>query len=148
MLRAQSKEEFRGRVLPASHPVARHVRRVASHIINTANLGHIVGDPQPFLSPALSPDVWNPDTEIAVQRRGEKEWDVIVVNDTKMVNAQALPGTSCRWLLSGKQVLLNFLLHVGLIVVYTGILPICQDEQGLAAVLSHGASQCLSSFCE
>lgn len=26
----------------------------------------------------------------------------------------------------------------GLIIVYTGILPVCQDEQGLAAVLSHG----------
>jgi hypothetical protein len=26
----------------------------------------------------------------------------------------------------------------GLIIVYTGILPVCQDEQGLAAVLAHG----------
>ena len=30
------------------------------------------------------------------------------------------------------------LLQLGLITVFTGILPICQDEEGLAAVLSHG----------
>ena len=28
----------------------------------------------------------------------------------------------------------------GLITVYTGILPVCQDEQGLAVVLAHGHS--------
>ena len=28
----------------------------------------------------------------------------------------------------------------GLIIVYTGILPICKDEHGLAAVLAHGTS--------
>ena len=30
------------------------------------------------------------------------------------------------------------LLQSGLITVFTGILPVCQDEAGLAAVLSHG----------
>lgn len=28
---------------------------------------------------------------------------------------------------------------IGIIMVYTGILPICRDEQGLAAVLAHGS---------
>ena len=27
---------------------------------------------------------------------------------------------------------------LGIIVVFTGILPLCRDEEGLAAVLAHG----------
>lgn len=27
---------------------------------------------------------------------------------------------------------------VGTVIVFTGILPVCRDEQGLAAVLGHG----------
>ena len=30
---------------------------------------------------------------------------------------------------------------VGTIVVFTGILRVCQDEEGLASVLGHGASR-------
>ncbi|KAJ5794383.1 hypothetical protein N7457_000982 [Penicillium paradoxum] len=44
-------------------------------------------------------------------------WRVHVINDDRMVNAFVLPG--------------------GKVFVYTGILPICKDEDGLAAVLGH-----------
>jgi len=30
--------------------------------------------------------------------------------------------------------------NLGTIVVFTGILPVARDEQGLAAILGHGAS--------
>ncbi|XHG01058.1 hypothetical protein AWENTII_004461 [Aspergillus wentii] len=44
-------------------------------------------------------------------------WKVHVIKDDGMVNAFVLPG--------------------GKVFVYTGILPICEDEDGLAAVLGH-----------
>ncbi|KKK23917.1 hypothetical protein P175DRAFT_0427264 [Aspergillus ochraceoroseus IBT 24754] len=45
------------------------------------------------------------------------DWKVHVIKDDNMMNAFVLPG--------------------GKVFVYTGILPICQDEDGLAAVLGH-----------
>ena len=39
---------------------------------------------------------------------------------------------SLRWILR------NQCAPIGTVVVFTGILPICQDENGLAAVLGHG----------
>ncbi|KAL3464997.1 peptidase family M48-domain-containing protein [Aspergillus heterothallicus] len=45
------------------------------------------------------------------------DWKVHVIHDDNMKNAFVLPG--------------------GKVFVYTGILPICQDEDGLAAVLGH-----------
>ncbi|KAJ5272788.1 hypothetical protein N7478_007913 [Penicillium angulare] len=45
------------------------------------------------------------------------DWKVHVIKDDKMANAFVLPG--------------------GKVFVYTGILPICGDEDGLAAVLGH-----------
>ncbi|EKV12991.1 T-complex protein 1, theta subunit, putative [Penicillium digitatum PHI26] len=45
------------------------------------------------------------------------DWKVHVIKDDGMVNAFVLPG--------------------GKVFVYTGILPICKDEDGLAAVLGH-----------
>ncbi|KAJ5726680.1 uncharacterized protein N7483_008037, partial [Penicillium malachiteum] len=45
------------------------------------------------------------------------EWKVHVIKDDQMANAFVLPG--------------------GKVFVYTGILPICGDEDGLAAVLGH-----------
>lgn len=45
------------------------------------------------------------------------EWEANVIRDPEMVNAWCMPG--------------------GKIAVYTGILPICQGETGLAVVLGH-----------
>ncbi|KAI6043130.1 peptidase family M48-domain-containing protein [Pisolithus marmoratus] len=69
-------------------------------------------------------DIWaedafaaaRPRTTNAVPESGGKEWHLLVVNDPKVVNAMATFGN---------------------IVVFTGILPICKDEQGLASVLGH-----------
>ncbi|KAL6234502.1 hypothetical protein BDW75DRAFT_241012 [Aspergillus navahoensis] len=48
---------------------------------------------------------------------GGADWKVHVIKDDNMVNAFVLPG--------------------GKVFVFTGILPICKDEDGLAAVLGH-----------
>ena len=45
------------------------------------------------------------------------QWEVRLIDDDSMVNAFALPG--------------------GKMAVYTGILPVCQDETGLAVVMGH-----------
>lgn len=51
-----------------------------------------------MLSPAYSQTAqdgsfWNPDEDLQkTSGSSAKEWDVIVVNDPKMINAQASPG--------------------------------------------------------
>lgn len=58
-------------------------------------------------------------TEDVAPGVGGRQWELLVVNDDKIVNAAASYGN---------------------VVVFTGILPVAKDEQGLAAVLGHGAS--------
>ena len=98
------REELKQSTLSPDHPISRHVRRVVTRILQASNLGSIRGEERQIL---LSPfglrvdtegNVWNPDTDLgAAKIPGEsygpkKEWDVIVVNDKKMINAMANPG--------------------------------------------------------
>lgn len=53
----------------------------------------------------------------AVAERPDWQWEFTLFDDAKQVNAWALPG--------------------GKVGVYTGILPIAEDEDGLAAILGH-----------
>ncbi len=53
----------------------------------------------------------------AVTGHPEYQWEYRLIQDDKQVNAFALPG--------------------GKVAVYTGMLPVTRDENGLAAVLSH-----------
>ena len=52
------------------------------------------------------------------------EWDVVLIDNPQMVNAFCLPG--------------------GKMAVYTGILPVCQTETGLAVVMGHEISHALA----
>ncbi|KAG2126057.1 peptidase family M48-domain-containing protein [Suillus clintonianus] len=116
--------EFRGKVLPSNHPVTRHVQRVVNRILESSDLGHLrSSEPRRSLA-ELPDDFWSedpfttgrPSGESSTPESGGKEWNLLVVNDPSVVNAMATFGN---------------------IVVFTGILPICKDEQGLAAVLGH-----------
>ncbi|KDQ58056.1 hypothetical protein JAAARDRAFT_155715 [Jaapia argillacea MUCL 33604] len=128
---AELVREFHGKVLPPNHPLTRHVRRVVTRILDSNNLGHLKDTEAPFLASQANrdsngteggdhPDDW----VISGLRRGEevapgaggREWNLMVVNDDKVVNAMATYGN---------------------VIVFTGILPVCKDEQGLAAVLGH-----------
>jgi predicted Zn-dependent protease len=80
-------QEFRGKVLPANHPLTVQVARVVEKLLPTTH-GLAGGD-----------------------------WRVHVIDDPQQKNAFVLPG--------------------GKVFVFSGILPICQDENGLAAVLGH-----------
>ncbi|EGO22941.1 hypothetical protein SERLADRAFT_471477 [Serpula lacrymans var. lacrymans S7.9] len=110
-------------MLPPNHPLTRHVRRVVINILESSDLGTLRSDgPAPITTKSPDGDVWGGDVfredshSELVPGSGGREWNLLVVNDPKMINAMAT---------------------VGNIVVFTGILPICKDEQGLAAVLSH-----------
>ncbi|KAF9003084.1 peptidase family M48-domain-containing protein [Cyathus striatus] len=124
-LHQQILDEYHGKILPPNHPITRHVRRVVSRILVYSKLGVLKSEEHrhiPRFFPFGFGDVDKPasDTDFGASDSPaygpEKEWNVLVVNDNKMINAMAIPGT---------------------VVVFTGILPVCQDEQGLAAVVAH-----------
>ncbi|KAE9404927.1 hypothetical protein BT96DRAFT_812719 [Gymnopus androsaceus JB14] len=116
--------EFGPKILPPNHPISMHVKRVVQNVLDASGLGIVKGYTQhPQLQSNLdfvSDDWKNTDTLASPPHSAiaspNREWEVLVVNDRKIVNAAATPGT---------------------IIVFTGILPICKDEKGLAAVLSH-----------
>ncbi|EAU81629.1 peptidase M48 family protein [Coprinopsis cinerea okayama7 len=128
-VRRQLYQTSGNRILPPNHPITRHVRRVVSRILTASNLGTLRGEKRPEDTMFGFGNVFGgfggfstPDSDFGAATQPnesygpEKEWDVIVVNDRNMVNAMAAPGV---------------------VVVFTGILPVCQDEEGLAAVLAH-----------
>lgn len=100
------REELAQNTLPPNHPLSRHVRRVVTRILHASNLGVLRGEAQPLISSPFGfgqdseGHAWNPDAEFgAAVDPGpvygpSKEWDVIVVNDVKTMNAMALPGES------------------------------------------------------
>ncbi|KAF9814269.1 hypothetical protein IEO21_05208 [Rhodonia placenta] len=111
--------EFRGKVLPENHPVTRHVRRVVTRILESSNLGTLSSPESTYLpTHGASDDLWSPQTQTddVPPGAGGRQWNLMVVNDDRIVNAAASYGN---------------------IVVFTGILPAAKDEQGLAAVLGH-----------
>lgn len=83
----QMLQQFRGKILPESHPYTQLVAKVVERLL--PSVGSLAGD----------------------------EWRVHVVDDPNMANAFVMPG--------------------GKVFVFTGLLPIAQDENGLAAVLGH-----------
>jgi len=113
-------EDFKGKILPPNHPITRHVRTVVSRIIESSDLGTLKSDPSFIVPPGFSMDnVWAPDfgrSENVVPGSGGREWQLIVVDDDKMINAMAAFGN---------------------IVVFTGILAAAKNEDGLAAVIGH-----------
>lgn len=120
--RDQIIQEFGRKALPANHPLTVHVRRVVTRILEANNLGVLKSSGRPT-SVRAPDDVWDPDTgfgsgrtEQVVPGVGGREWELMVVNDDKIINAMTSYGN---------------------IVVFTGILPVAKDEQGLAAILGH-----------
>ncbi|KAH0580173.1 hypothetical protein H2248_001697 [Termitomyces sp. 'cryptogamus'] len=123
MLRDAILKEHEKQILPPNHIISRHVRRIVAQILSASSLGHIRrgsahdlalsnGSSQPWDANEL----WDPDAQNQNTFEAQREWEVVVVHDPKVINAMAVPG---------------------LIVVFTGILPLCRDERGLSAVLAH-----------
>ncbi|KAI9059474.1 hypothetical protein FKP32DRAFT_1668676 [Trametes sanguinea] len=109
-------QQFKGKVLPPNHPLTRHIRRVVTRILEANGLGTLHA---PEVHTRLHPHdgmVSIDEVERIPPEAGGKEWHLFVVNDDRVVNAMA---------------------SFGDIIVFTGILPVAKDENGLAAVLGH-----------
>ena len=97
------KQEFGEKILPNHHPISIHVRRIVTRLLHANNLGFIKEEKA---APSLLPfgvfedneASWNPDMQYeatanpAAVYGPSKEWNVLVVNDLKTVNAMAIPG--------------------------------------------------------
>ena len=138
----QTLAEYRDRILPASHPHSKQVRSVASRIVAALDKAvndrnqphHTKGDPylthhshgdEGGISYGSNASLSNagPNASFfgsqsnAAPQKQATNWEVFVIDDPKQKNAFVLPG--------------------GKIFVFTGILPICKNADGLATVLGH-----------
>lgn len=86
-----------------------HVRRVVTRILEANNLGTLKSSGRPVRSPKPD-DVWDPDgagafgsgrTEPINPGLGGHEWELMVVNDDKVVNAMAAYGEYRSYLCYG-----------------------------------------------
>jgi len=118
----ETMQQFGGKVLPPNHPVSRRVREVATRIIEMNGLGKMKsgqilsaiegGVGSWGFGPDATANVYSAETPTA-----DTEWEVYVVDDPKTKNAFVIPG--------------------GKIFVFTGILPVAANDDGLATVLGH-----------
>lgn len=75
------------------------MRKVTSRILKSSDLGHIIGEaptPPPISPFGFADEVWKPSDDYGAAASytysPQKEWDVVVVNDKRVVNAMATPG--------------------------------------------------------
>lgn len=88
--------EFEGKILPAHHPITHHVHRVVSDLLEASDLGTIRSS-SPRKASADDDGSWHDDPFAAARSQdqhtspggGVKEWNLLVVNDPKIVNALA-----------------------------------------------------------
>ena len=106
----QTLEQYGRQILPPNHPTSKYVGRVAERIIAASGL------------PRSSSSAGGESHGAGQGREGRTkvDWSIHVVDDPNIMNAFVVPG--------------------GKVFVFTGILPVCANEAGLAAVLSHEVS--------
>jgi len=102
---------------------------VVDRILQANDLGHVrTPHPAGVVQQAVG-SFWEPEdehrgrTEELNPEVGGREWELLVVNDERVVNAMAAYGN---------------------VVVFTGILPVARNEEGLAAVLGHEIAHCVA----
>ncbi|KAG9318336.1 hypothetical protein JVU11DRAFT_424 [Chiua virens] len=130
--------EFDGKILPPHHPITRHVHRVVSNLLEASDLGTLhAHSPRPKVTDDngfWQDDPFGAEPTHNAPDKVSREWNLLVVDDPKMINALTSYGTPHQRSLSPTPTPVSS----GTIVVFTGILPVCRDEQGLAAVIGHG----------
>lgn len=102
-------QQYSRQILPDNHPTTKYVRKVADRILAASGL-----DTRTHGNAALTEvsDAWG-----SSNKKEGVNWKVRVIKDDSTKNAFVLPN--------------------GAIFVFTGILPVCANEDGLAAVLGH-----------
>lgn len=124
----QTLSEYDRAVLPPNHPISKRVRKVATRIIESSGLGRVKSSGEMGAIEGTVPtwgggvdmkDIFMGGGEGGKEAREGKdtEWEVYVIDDKKTKNAFVLPG--------------------GKIFVFTGILPVSANDDGLATVLGH-----------
>lgn len=112
----QILEQYRGKVLPSHDARVKHVKGVAERIVSALDQsehpsGHLQSD---TMQEGMR--VGSASSTSGGSGSDEVEWEVFVIHDDEK-NAFVLPN--------------------GKIFVHSGILPVCQDQDGLATVLGH-----------
>lgn len=118
-------QQFGGQILSPNHPISKRVRHIATRIVEGNNLGKMK---QGHSLGAVEGPGWGQDLEYIFGEGVRKnrnpnlpadlnEWEVYVVDDPKTQNAFVIPG--------------------GKIFVFTGILPVSGNDDGLATVMGH-----------
>ncbi|KAI0091759.1 peptidase family M48-domain-containing protein [Irpex rosettiformis] len=119
MTRRELLKDFEGKILSPNHPLTLHVAGVVNKILKANDLGSLKAPhPARVLGNATDDDFWSDSSRMDAfpPESGGKEWELLVVDDDKVINAAAAYGN---------------------IIVFTGILPVARNEEGLAAVLAH-----------
>lgn len=87
--------EFQDKILPPHHPITHHVHRVVSDLLEASDLGTLHStNPR---KPPADDGLWSDDSFATTPPRDHhassdgtvKEWNLLVVNDPKIVNALA-----------------------------------------------------------
>jgi len=125
----QTLDEYSRALLPPNHPTSRRVRQVAQRIIESSGLGRMKSGHELAAVEGNVPawgggaseesmgDIFFGGAGKNPAPTQETEWEVYVIDDKKTKNAFVLPG--------------------GKIFVFTGILPVSANDDGLATVLGH-----------
>ena len=103
----QLKRQYRDRILPANHIITQNIREVVQAILDANSLGVIKSETGTMRSFSTFPgafgaveDSWDPDANRIDTRISDgsnlesntREWELVVIDDQKTVNAAALPG--------------------------------------------------------
>ncbi|CAD6572273.1 MAG: hypothetical protein TREMPRED_000488 [Tremellales sp. Tagirdzhanova-0007] len=123
----QTLSQYSHAVLAPNHPTTTRVRNVASRIIKASGLGRVKSGGEMGAVEGTVPNMGNGSPlgpgeilfggGVTEDMGKDTEWEVYVIDDKKTKNAFVLPG--------------------GKIFVFTGILPVSANDNGLATVLGH-----------
>ncbi|EJD42225.1 hypothetical protein AURDEDRAFT_115184 [Auricularia subglabra TFB-10046 SS5] len=127
--------EHRNNILPGVHPYSREVTDVVRRLVHSSGLGYLRGEQPPAQGSGgtMAQGMWNDDDRLRV--------DVGTPSDRASVEAQLKEWTV--FVVASDEVN-AFTTFGGNIVVFTGILPVCRDADGLAAVLGHEIAHCVA----
>jgi hypothetical protein len=135
-VRLEFLEAYKTQLLPPNHPLTVVVNKVVAQLLEASDLGTVKSNHSSTSHPNEGSSKSDGDfSEDVVPGSGTREWTVMVVHDPKTANAMAAfgmyPGVySKRWVV--------IVWCTANIVFFTGIVPVCEDEAGVAAVLAHG----------
>lgn len=96
LAKKEYRTKFQHATLPSTHPLSRHVLRVASRILSASNLGVVrveSANSVSMLPFAQGRDGGGYRSNSSANDSGSTvTWDVVVVNNPKIINALATPG--------------------------------------------------------